>query len=72
MTKRENERLVLGLRAAGWNDEKINDFMLYMKSGEEQYQPEVVEAMEEAKRLSRDPKTKKYDSFSEALEDLGI
>lgn len=72
MTKRETERLVLGLRAAGWNDEKINDFMLYMKSGEEQYKPEVVEAMEEAKRLSRDPQTKKYDSFSEALEDLGI
>lgn len=29
------------------------------------------EAMEEAKRLSRDPKAKRYSSFSEALEDLG-
>ena len=29
------------------------------------------EAMEEAKRLSRDPKAKRYASFSEALEDLG-
>lgn len=28
------------------------------------------EAMEEAKRLSRDPKTKRYTSFSEALENL--
>ncbi len=28
------------------------------------------EAMEEAKRLSRDPKAKRYSSFSEALEDL--
>lgn len=37
-----------------------------------EYKPEVIEAMEEAKRLSRDPNTKKYDSFSEALEDLGI
>lgn len=37
-----------------------------------EYKPEVIEAMEEAKRLSRDPSTKKYDSFSEALEDLGI
>lgn len=39
MTKRETERLVLGLRSAGWNDEKINDFMLYMRLGEEKYKP---------------------------------
>ena len=34
--------------------------------------PEVIDAMEEAKRISRDPNTKKYLSFSEALEDLDI
>ncbi|MDE7310387.1 MAG: type II toxin-antitoxin system RelB/DinJ family antitoxin [Eubacterium sp.] len=34
--------------------------------------PEVVEAMEEAKRISRDPDTKRYSSFSEALEDLDL
>lgn len=34
--------------------------------------PEVIEAMEEAKRMSRDPNTKRYRSFSEALEDLDI
>lgn len=34
------------------------------------YKPEVIEAMEEAKLLSRDPKAKRYSSFSEALEDL--
>lgn len=34
--------------------------------------PEVIEAMEEAKRISRDPNTKKYSSFSEALEDLDL
>lgn len=34
------------------------------------YKPEVIEAMEEAKRISRDPKTKRYASFSEALEDV--
>ena len=28
------------------------------------------QAMEEAKKISRDPDTKKYTSFSEALEDL--
>ena len=32
--------------------------------------PEVIEAMEEAKRLSRDPNTKKYSNFSEALEEF--
>lgn len=34
--------------------------------------PEVLEAMEEAKRISRDPNTKKYGSFAEALEDLDL
>lgn len=37
-----------------------------------QYKQEVVEAMEEAKRISREPDTKRYNSFSEALEDLDI
>lgn len=35
-----------------------------------QYRPEVLEAMEEAKRISKDPKTKRYNSFSEAMEDI--
>ncbi len=34
------------------------------------FKPEVMEAMEEARRISRDPGTKRYSSFSEALEDL--
>lgn len=34
------------------------------------YKPEVVEAMEEAKRLGKDPSTKRYSSFSDAMEDL--
>lgn len=34
------------------------------------YKQDVLEAMEEAKKLSKDPKAKKYSSFSEALEDL--
>lgn len=33
---------------------------------------EVLEAMDEAKKISRDPNTKRYSSFSEALEDLGL
>ena len=35
-----------------------------------QYKPEVLEAMEEAKRISKAPNTKRYSSFSEALEDI--
>ncbi len=34
------------------------------------YKQEVLDAMEEARSLSRNPKTKRYSSFSEALEDL--
>ena len=36
------------------------------------FKPEVIEAMEEAKRISRDPNTKRYSSFSEALEDIDL
>lgn len=36
------------------------------------YKPEVLAAMKEAKRISRDSETKKYSSFSEALEDLEV
>lgn len=36
------------------------------------YKTEVLEAMEEAKRVSKDPNTKKYSSFSEALEDMDL
>lgn len=36
------------------------------------FRPEVMEAMEEAKRMSHDLNTKRYGSFSEALGDLDI
>lgn len=36
------------------------------------YKPEVVEAMEEAKRISKNPDTKRYGSFAEALEDMEL
>lgn len=35
-----------------------------------QYKPEVSEAMEEAKRISKDPNTKRYSTFSAAMEDI--
>lgn len=34
------------------------------------YKAEVVEAMEEAQKISKDPAAKKYNSLSEALADL--
>lgn len=37
-----------------------------------EFKPEVLEAMEEARQISRNPDTKKYDSFSEALEDMDL
>ena len=35
-----------------------------------QYKPEVIEAMEEAIRISKNPGAKRYNNFSEALEDI--
>ena len=35
-----------------------------------EYRQEVVDAMEEAKQLSRNPDTKRYRSFKDALEDI--
>lgn len=34
------------------------------------FKQEVIESMDEAKRLSRDPEAKRYASFSDALKDL--
>ena len=35
-----------------------------------QYKQEGIEAMEEAKRISKDPQTKRYSSFQDAMEDI--
>lgn len=35
-----------------------------------QYRPEVLEAMEEAKRISRDPNVKGYKNLEDAFEEL--
>lgn len=34
------------------------------------FKPEVIQAMREAEMISNDPNTKRYHSFSEALEDI--
>jgi len=35
----EAARIIIGLRAAGWDEKKINDFILFVETGEEQYKP---------------------------------
>lgn len=40
MNMTEVARLILGLRAAGWSEEKINNFILFIETGEPQYRPD--------------------------------
>lgn len=39
MNMHEVSRIILGLRTAGWNEKDINDFILYIETGDEQYKP---------------------------------
>lgn len=39
MNMTEISRLLLGLRSAGWSEKEINDFLLYIETGEDQYKP---------------------------------
>ena len=39
MNMQETSRFIMGLRAAGWDEKKINDFILYIESGNETYKP---------------------------------
>ncbi|MCM1059383.1 MAG: hypothetical protein NC452_03725 [Eubacterium sp.] len=41
MNMQEIARLILGLRAAGWSEKAINDSVLFIESGEEQYKPKA-------------------------------
>lgn len=77
-TKRQAVELLEGL---GLNlSEAVNMFLkqVILQNGlpfEVKYpelRPEVIEAMEEAKKVSRDPGTKRYSSFAEALEDIDL
>lgn len=43
MNMQEASRVILGLRAAGWSEKEINDFILYVETGEEQYKPKQKE-----------------------------
>lgn len=39
MNMQECSRLILGLRAAGWTDTQINDFILWVETGDPAYKP---------------------------------
>lgn len=40
MNMAEASRIILGLRAAGWDEKRINDFILWVESGDDQYKPQ--------------------------------
>ena len=50
MTMTEIKRLILGLRKAGWDADKINNFLIYIESGEEKYLSEQDEEKEDCAR----------------------
>jgi hypothetical protein len=37
--QQEASRIILGLRAAGWDDKSITDFILWVETGDERYKP---------------------------------
>ncbi|MBQ9438932.1 MAG: hypothetical protein IJU50_11460 [Lachnospiraceae bacterium] len=39
MNMTENVRFIFGLRRAGWTEKEINDFIIYIGSGNEDYAP---------------------------------
>lgn len=43
MSMKEVSRIILGLRATGWDEKSINDFLLFIETGEEQYKPKRKE-----------------------------
>ena len=42
MNMQETTRIILGLRAKGWTDTEINDFILFVETGDEKYKPQKV------------------------------
>lgn len=43
MNMSEAARVIFGLRSAGWDEKKINDFILWIETGDEQYKPKAEE-----------------------------
>ena len=42
MNMSETARMIVGLRAAGWSDTDINNFILYIETGDERYKPKSI------------------------------
>jgi len=43
MNMQESARIMEGLRAKGWTDTEIVDFILWVETGSEKYKPKDVE-----------------------------
>ena len=43
MNVQEASRIILGLRAEGWDDKSIDDIILWVVTGDERYKPTVKE-----------------------------
>lgn len=43
MNMHETSRLILGLRAAGWDNDKITDFILWVETGDDKYKPKDLD-----------------------------
>ena len=43
MNMKEAARVIIALRSAGWTEKAINDFILFVETGEEQYKPKEKE-----------------------------
>lgn len=41
MNMAEAARLILGLREAGWDEKSINDFILWIETGDVTYKPTI-------------------------------
>ncbi len=39
MNMSESYRIIVGLRQAGWDEKRINDFICWVETGKEQYLP---------------------------------
>ena len=44
MTMQEASRIILGLRAAGWTEKEINDFILWIESRDPQFRPKCTKS----------------------------
>lgn len=41
MNMQECSRIIMALRSAGWTEKQINDFILYVETGDNQYKPTI-------------------------------